>query len=208
MIYCLLKVSMTLANPITTTGTFKKKQCALSCLPGTFSLCWCCCVKCFWKDLEKAAGRPWVWTSWLCFEMQISVSLLSGEDTCTVWSNVGSVVQQGSNFTVYCSFKCTASRYPDNISMHCYEFKTNEFTEQPLKNHNSTTVYFKVYNITGSKTYSCSGECHTPVESCGLDMKVGCKCWTGWGKWGGGTSLKLFKLAPIQQSWCNPNPNP
>lgn len=25
MIYCLLKVSMTLANPITTTGTFKKK---------------------------------------------------------------------------------------------------------------------------------------------------------------------------------------
>lgn len=112
--------------------------------------------------------------------MQISESLLSGEETCTVWSNVGSVVQQGSNFTVYCSFKCTASRYPDNICMYCYDFRTNESTEQLLEKHNSTTVYFKVYNITGSKTYSCNGECHTPVEFCGLDMEVGCKYRIWW----------------------------
>lgn len=119
--------------------------------------------------------------------MQTSESLFSGEETCTVWSNAGSVVQQGSNFTVYCSFKCTASRYPDNISMYRYDSETNEYTEQHLEKHNSTTVSFKVDNITESKTYSCNGECQTSVDPCGLDMKVGCKCRSRWGRggWGG-----------------------
>lgn len=111
--------------------------------------------------------------------MQITESLLSGEGTCTVWSDVGSVVQHGSHFTVYCSFDCTASGYLDNISMHCYDYTTGQSTAQPLKKHNSMTVYFKVYNITRSKTYSCNGKCEDRiVESCGLDMKVGCECGT------------------------------
>lgn len=103
-----------------------------------------------------------------------SPSLLSGEKTCTVWSDVGSVARHGSSFRVYCSFKCATSM----ISMHCYDPKTHESTEQLLEKHNSTTVYFKVYNITGNQTYRCSGVCHTPVDDCGLDMEVGCKCGT------------------------------
>ncbi|XP_035508641.1 interleukin-12 receptor subunit beta-2 [Morone saxatilis] len=94
----------------------------------------------------------------------LAVQLCIGEKSCVIWSSAGPVVTLGSSFEVYCTFNCkckgSMSCYPP-IQQECFEF-------------NSTTMYFKVGNITTNRTYSCQCDC-TALDPCGLDIYAGYK---------------------------------
>lgn len=92
---------------------------------------------------------------------------LSGEKSCAVWSTAGPVVQRGSSFQVYCTFKCKCkgSMYSDHPP-----------TLQSHKKYNSTTIYLNAVNITKNRTYSCQCTCPAALDPCGLDISAGCEC--------------------------------
>ncbi|XP_060934517.1 interleukin-12 receptor subunit beta-2 [Limanda limanda] len=92
------------------------------------------------------------------------VQLCMGEKSCTIWSEAGAVVQRYTSFRLYCTFncKCNGSMYsghPSTLEIH---------TEL-----NSTTIYFKVVNITKNRTYSCQCNCSPTLDPCGLDIFTG-----------------------------------
>lgn len=93
--------------------------------------------------------------------------LLSGEKSCAIWSTAGSVVQRGSTFKVYCTFKfkCKGSMYSD----HPPKLESHEKL-------NSTTIYLNVVNITKNRTYSCQCALPFALDPCGLDISAGCEC--------------------------------
>ncbi|XP_053285862.1 interleukin-12 receptor subunit beta-2 [Pleuronectes platessa] len=92
------------------------------------------------------------------------VQLCMGEKSCTIWSSAGAVVQRDTSFDVYCTFncKCRGSMYSGHPS-----------TPQNYTELNSTTIYFKVVNITKNRTYSCQCSCSTTLDPCGLDIFTG-----------------------------------
>uniref|UniRef100_A0A3Q4IAG5 Interleukin 12 receptor, beta 2a n=1 Tax=Neolamprologus brichardi TaxID=32507 RepID=A0A3Q4IAG5_NEOBR len=75
-----------------------------------------------------------------------------------------SVVQLGSSFEVFCIFnlRCTGSMYSGQGP-----------TKQKHKALNSTTIHFKVVNITENRTYSCHCENRKDLDPCGLDISAG-----------------------------------
>uniref|UniRef100_A0A3B5LMY2 Interleukin 12 receptor, beta 2a n=1 Tax=Xiphophorus couchianus TaxID=32473 RepID=A0A3B5LMY2_9TELE len=75
------------------------------------------------------------------------------------------VVQRGSGFVVYCTFlpRCRTQR-----SMYIDSRITS--THERL---NDTTIFLRVENITEKRTYSCSSDCHPPLDACGLDILAG-----------------------------------
>lgn len=94
----------------------------------------------------------------------LALQLCIGEKSCTIWSSAGPVVQRGSSFEVYCTFNCKckgfmSSDHPPKLQSH--------------KDLNSTTIYFKVSNITKNRTYSCQCKCPPPLDPCGLDISAG-----------------------------------
>ncbi|XP_027884690.1 interleukin-12 receptor subunit beta-2 [Xiphophorus couchianus] len=101
----------------------------------------------------------------------VAVALLvvqqcAGEGTsCVLWSSAGAVVQRGSGFVVYCTFlpRCRTQR-----SMYIDSRITS--THERL---NDTTIFLRVENITEKRTYSCSSDCHPPLDACGLDILAG-----------------------------------
>lgn len=101
--------------------------------------------------------------SW-CVLILIVVAMLTctGEKSCVIWSTVGSVIELGSSFQVFCVFK-----YKCTFSM-----KDHPLTEQTPHRLNSTTVYFDVTNITMDKTYICECKDHPTLDSCGLDVST------------------------------------
>lgn len=48
-------------------------------------------------------------------------------------------------------------------------------TKQKHKALNSTTIHFKVVNITENRTYSCHCENRKDLDPCGLDISAGCE---------------------------------
>ena len=48
-------------------------------------------------------------------------------------------------------------------------------TTQKHTELNSTTIYFKVVNITKNRTYSCQCNCSPTLDPCGLDIFTGCE---------------------------------
>ncbi|XP_034440081.1 interleukin-12 receptor subunit beta-2 isoform X1 [Hippoglossus hippoglossus] len=92
------------------------------------------------------------------------VQLCMGEKSCTIWSSAGAVVQRDTSFKVYCTFncKCRGSMYSGHPS-----------TPQKHTELNSTTIYFKVVNITKNRTYSCQCNCSPTLDPCGLDIFTG-----------------------------------
>ncbi|XP_071751860.2 interleukin-12 receptor subunit beta-2 [Centroberyx gerrardi] len=106
--------------------------------------------------------KPW---SILTVITVLAVQFCIGQKSCVIWSSAGTVVQRGSNFTVYCTFncKCKGSMYADNVR----EPKKHE-------NFNSTTLCLKVVNITECRTYSCQcNHCRSALDPCGLDISAG-----------------------------------
>nr|XP_019936527.1 PREDICTED: interleukin-12 receptor subunit beta-2-like [Paralichthys olivaceus] len=92
------------------------------------------------------------------------VQLCMGEKSCTIWSSAGAVVQRDTSFNVYCTFncKCRGSMYSGHPS-----------TPQRHIELNSTTIFFKVVNITKNRTYSCQCNCSPALDPCGLDIFTG-----------------------------------
>lgn len=90
-----------------------------------------------------------------------------GENSCSIRSTAGPVVEIGSSFKIYCTFKCkcTGSMYSD----HPPTAKAHEV-------FNATTVYMNVANLTGNQTYSCQCGCPGAPDSCGMDISTGCEC--------------------------------
>lgn len=84
-------------------------------------------------------------------------------------STAGSVVELGSSFKVYCTFKCPCKCVGSMCSDHPPSRQGHEV-------FNSTTVYFNVANITRNKTYSCQCDCPQAPDSCGMDIFAGCEC--------------------------------
>uniref|UniRef100_A0A3Q2VCY4 Interleukin 12 receptor, beta 2a n=1 Tax=Haplochromis burtoni TaxID=8153 RepID=A0A3Q2VCY4_HAPBU len=70
----------------------------------------------------------------------------------------------GSSFEVFCIFNlmCTGSMYSGQGP-----------TKQKHKALNSTTIHFKVVNITENRTYSCHCENRKDLDPCGLDISAG-----------------------------------
>ncbi|XP_054900098.1 interleukin-12 receptor subunit beta-2 [Poeciliopsis prolifica] len=104
----------------------------------------------------------------------VAVALLvaqqcAGEDnhrkSCESWSDAGDVVQRGSSFVVYCTFipRCRTQR-----SMYIHNG-----IKSAHEQHNDTTIFLKVENITENRTYSCSSECNPVLDICGLDVAAG-----------------------------------
>ncbi|KAM9358033.1 interleukin-12 receptor subunit beta-2 [Symphorus nematophorus] len=96
----------------------------------------------------------------------LTLQLCIGEKSCTIWSSTGlePVVQRGSTFNVYCTFKCNCKG-----SMYC----DHPPTLQRHRELNSTTIYLNVVNITKNRTYSCQCKCPSAQDACGLDISVG-----------------------------------
>ncbi|KAM7012032.1 interleukin-12 receptor subunit beta-2 [Tautogolabrus adspersus] len=94
----------------------------------------------------------------------LAVQLCTGQKACTIWSNARSVVQRGSTFTVYCTFKCESKGF--TLSNHLA-------TPLESKHLNSTTIYHNVVNITKNRTFSCLNPCPLADEPCGMDIKAG-----------------------------------
>uniref|UniRef100_I3J319 Interleukin 12 receptor, beta 2a n=1 Tax=Oreochromis niloticus TaxID=8128 RepID=I3J319_ORENI len=90
--------------------------------------------------------------------------LFLGDKSCVIRSSTESVVQLGSSFEVFCIFnlKCTSSMYSGQGP-----------TKQKHKPLNSTTINFKVVNITENRTYSCHCENRKDLDPCGLDISAG-----------------------------------
>lgn len=67
---------------------------------------------------------------------------------------------------VFCTFnrECAGSMYSGQGP-----------TKERYKELNSTTIYFKVVNITENRTYSCHCEDSKALDPCGLDISVGCE---------------------------------
>ncbi|KAM3620479.1 uncharacterized protein V6R79_024118 [Siganus canaliculatus] len=92
----------------------------------------------------------------------LAARLCAGEKSCAIQSSAGPVVQRGSSFEVYCTFKRTCKK-----RMISYPKPTPQSQE-----YNTTTIYFKVANITEDRTYSC--RCFSPLlDPCGLDIFAG-----------------------------------
>lgn len=91
------------------------------------------------------------------------------ENSCSIMSTAGSVVELGSSFKVYCTFKCPCKCKGSMCSDHPPTLQGHEV-------FNSTTVYFNVANITRNKTYSCQCDCPQAPDSCGMDIFTGCEC--------------------------------
>uniref|UniRef100_A0A3P9BZZ1 Interleukin 12 receptor, beta 2a n=1 Tax=Maylandia zebra TaxID=106582 RepID=A0A3P9BZZ1_9CICH len=87
-----------------------------------------------------------------------------GDKSCVIRSSTDSVVQLGSSFEVFCIFNlmCTGSMYSGQGP-----------TKQKHKALNSTTIHFKVVNITENRTYSCHCENRKDLDPCGLDISAG-----------------------------------
>ncbi|KAK7889212.1 hypothetical protein WMY93_024772 [Mugilogobius chulae] len=93
----------------------------------------------------------------------------TGDKSCEIWSSAGDVVQRGSTFRVYCTFrlKCKPSMYSGHKPRH-----------QDHQTYNSSTIYLDVKNLTEDFTYSCdcghdSSNTENKPDSCGLDIFVG-----------------------------------
>ncbi|XP_036375741.1 interleukin-12 receptor subunit beta-2 [Megalops cyprinoides] len=83
---------------------------------------------------------------------------------CTAFSNVGTTVQLGASFQVFCIFGRNTKDRCTRPSIHVNSNEIFVRTE-----HNSTTLFVNVSNITENRTYSC--KCGT--ELCGLDLDTG-----------------------------------
>ncbi|XP_067368515.1 interleukin-12 receptor subunit beta-2 isoform X1 [Channa argus] len=94
----------------------------------------------------------------------LALQLCIGNKSCTIWSSSGHMVKRGSSFQVYCTFYCTCKR-----SM----YSDHPPTPQNHEEFNSTTIYFKVLNITENRTYSCQCSCSLSLDSCGMDISTG-----------------------------------
>nr|XP_046246522.1 interleukin-12 receptor subunit beta-2 [Scatophagus argus]XP_046246523.1 interleukin-12 receptor subunit beta-2 [Scatophagus argus] len=94
----------------------------------------------------------------------LALQLCAGQKSCAIWSTAGPVVQRGSSFKVYCTFKCKCkgSMYSDHPPTLLSD---TEF--------NFTTTYFNVVNITKNRTYSCQCTCPPALDPCGLDISAG-----------------------------------
>ncbi|XP_056895021.1 interleukin-12 receptor subunit beta-2 [Takifugu flavidus] len=106
--------------------------------------------------------------SWTFFTAVIVLApqLCAGENSCSIMSTAGSVVELGSSFKVYCTFKCPCKCKRSMCSDHPPSLQGHEV-------FNSTTVYFNVANITMNKTYSCQCDCPQAPDSCGMDIFTG-----------------------------------
>ncbi|XP_020509157.1 interleukin-12 receptor subunit beta-2 [Labrus bergylta] len=102
--------------------------------------------------------------TWTLLTAVLAVQLCTGQKACSIWSSAGSVVQRGSSFTVYCTFKCNSEGF--TLSNHVP-------TQLESKTLNSTTIYHKVVNITKNRTFSCLDSCPLANEPCGMDIKAG-----------------------------------
>ncbi|XP_041790745.1 interleukin-12 receptor subunit beta-2 [Chelmon rostratus] len=101
----------------------------------------------------------------LAAAIALVVQLCTGEKSCAIWSSAGGpVVQRGSSFRVYCTFKCKCKG-----SM----YSGHPPTRQSHEDFNSTTVYLKVVNITMNRTFSCRCTCPPVLDPCGLDISAG-----------------------------------
>ncbi|XP_029002024.1 interleukin-12 receptor subunit beta-2 [Betta splendens] len=94
----------------------------------------------------------------------LAVQLCAGEKSCSLWSSAGPVVPLRSTFIVYCSFNCNckgsmSSGHPPAAQSH--------------STLNSTTIYFRVVNITKNRTYSCHCNCSPALDPCGMDISAG-----------------------------------
>nr|XP_040040959.1 interleukin-12 receptor subunit beta-2 isoform X1 [Gasterosteus aculeatus aculeatus] len=94
----------------------------------------------------------------------LALRLCAGMKSCSIWLSSKPVVQIGSSFQVYCTFKCrcTGAMYSDH--------------PRKLQRHqefNSTTVFVNVTNITKNITYSCDCKCAPELDPCGLDISAG-----------------------------------
>ncbi|XP_030583586.1 interleukin-12 receptor subunit beta-2 [Archocentrus centrarchus] len=94
----------------------------------------------------------------------LAVQLCTGEKSCVIRSTAESVVQRGSSFEVSCTF---------NLKCIGYMYSGQGPIKQRHEVLNSTTIYFKVVNITENRTYSCQCEGHKELDPCGLDISVG-----------------------------------
>uniref|UniRef100_UPI0037E96578 interleukin-12 receptor subunit beta-2 n=1 Tax=Semicossyphus pulcher TaxID=241346 RepID=UPI0037E96578 len=94
----------------------------------------------------------------------LAAQLCIGQKSCSIWSTAGRVVQHGSSFQVYCTFKCKNKKI---MSSH--------HPSRPLshKELNSTTIYFNVVKINKLRTFSCQGSCPTAEDPCGIDIQAG-----------------------------------
>lgn len=140
-----------------------------------------CLISCACK--KKPKETFWAWTRVVCFPRHLcftlvgftethgmnASSLLAGENSCVIWSTAGSVVQRGSSFKVYSSFKCECK----GKGVMCSDHPATGQGHQVL---NSTTIYFNVVNISMSRTYSCQCDCPRAPDSCGMDIYTGCEC--------------------------------
>uniref|UniRef100_H3C5H0 Interleukin 12 receptor, beta 2a n=1 Tax=Tetraodon nigroviridis TaxID=99883 RepID=H3C5H0_TETNG len=106
------------------------------------------------------AVRLPTWTFFTAVIMQ----LCTGENSCSIRSTAGPVVQLGSSFQIYCTFKCKCkgSMYSDHPP-----------TPKAHEVFNATTVYIEVANITRNQTYSCQCVCPHASDSCGMDIFTG-----------------------------------
>uniref|UniRef100_A0A3P9CJ50 Fibronectin type-III domain-containing protein n=1 Tax=Maylandia zebra TaxID=106582 RepID=A0A3P9CJ50_9CICH len=86
-----------------------------------------------------------------------------GDKSCVIRSSTDSVVQLGSSFEVFCIFNlmCTGSMYSGQGP-----------TKQKHKALNSTTIHFKVVNITENRTYSCHCENRKDLDPVDLTSQL------------------------------------
>ncbi|XP_061743800.1 interleukin-12 receptor subunit beta-2 isoform X2 [Nerophis ophidion] len=107
-----------------------------------------------------------LWRSWIKMSAMtlLLVHLCRGQTTCAIWSSIGTVVQRGSSFDVYCTF----------FTCECDRSMFSGHPPAPLLFVvvNSSTTRFHVDNITDDRTYSCRCRCRRPLEPCGLDIWV------------------------------------
>lgn len=96
-----------------------------------------------------------------------SVFTPPGENSCSIRSTVGPMVQLRSSFKIYCTFKCKCkgSMYSDHPP-----------TPKAHEVFNTTTIYINVASITRNQTYSCQCDCPHASDSCGMDIFTGCEC--------------------------------
>uniref|UniRef100_A0A3P9CI57 Fibronectin type-III domain-containing protein n=1 Tax=Maylandia zebra TaxID=106582 RepID=A0A3P9CI57_9CICH len=99
----------------------------------------------------------WRWWRICRLTLEFSISI---QNTVSKVSSTDSVVQLGSSFEVFCIFNlmCTGSMYSGQGP-----------TKQKHKALNSTTIHFKVVNITENRTYSC--HCENPGCEYSVSMK-------------------------------------
>ncbi|KAL4660115.1 interleukin-12 receptor subunit beta-2-like [Arapaima gigas] len=88
---------------------------------------------------------------------------------CSAFSTVGTVVQLGSTFGVYCVFHQNKDKCANSKMLMFLDKKEIK----DIKKRNGTTLFFEIKNIDANRTFACKCVGVCCLEPCGLDLIAG-----------------------------------